>query len=67
MMIVNNYYTPKIFDLTNSDEKTINIWFKDAHGEIIPIRTPYSSDHGTWDEIHQVVFNIECELAVSTE
>jgi hypothetical protein len=25
IMIVNNYYTPKIFDLNNSDQKTINI------------------------------------------
>jgi hypothetical protein len=66
-MIVNNYYTPKIFDLTNSNEKMNNIWFKDAYREIIPIRTPYSSNHGTWDEIYQAVFNIEYELGLSTE
>jgi hypothetical protein len=65
MMIVNNYYTPKIYDLTYFDEKSINIWFKDAYGQIIPVRTPYSTDHGTWDEIYQAIFNIECEIAIS--
>jgi hypothetical protein len=37
MMIVNNYYTPKIYDLTNSELKNITIFFRDAYGEPIVI------------------------------
>jgi hypothetical protein len=66
MMVVNNYYTPKIYDLTNSTAKEITIWFKDSHGETIPLRASYSSEGGFLDEIYQAVFKIECELAILT-
>ena len=64
LMVVNNYYTPKIIDATYSDFTEIVIWFKDGYGEKIPLRTSYSSEGGFLDEIYQAVFKIECELAV---
>jgi hypothetical protein len=71
MMVVNNYYTPKIYNLTNSTLDRISISFRDSHGSLICIRTPYSSDPsvgeagpGFLDEIYQAVFKIECELAI---
>jgi hypothetical protein len=30
MMMVNNYYTPKIYDVNDSNLQTISIWFKDS-------------------------------------
>jgi hypothetical protein len=64
MMIVNNYYTPKIYDVSDSNLQNITIWFKDSYGNRIPIRSSYSSTEGYLDEIRQAVFKIECELAV---
>jgi hypothetical protein len=43
MMVVNNYYTPKIYDLTNSEIKKITISFRDAYGELIVIWSFYVS------------------------
>jgi hypothetical protein len=63
MMIVNNYYTPKIYDLSNSNLDYITISFKDSYGEKIAIRTSYSGE-GPLDEIYQAVFKIEIELAI---
>jgi hypothetical protein len=40
----------------------IRIWFHDATGELIALRTSYSGQ-GFLDEIYQAVFKIECELA----
>jgi hypothetical protein len=70
MMIVNNYYTPKIYDLTNFSDDKIKIWFKDSHGELIILRTSYTTEEGIenetfFDEIYQAVFKIECELFIS--
>jgi hypothetical protein len=64
IMIVNNYYTPKIYDVTDSNLQTISIWFKDSYGNRVPIRSSYSSSGGLLDEIRQAVFKIECELAI---
>jgi hypothetical protein len=64
LMVVNNYYTPKIIDVTDADFSEIVIWFKDGYGEKIPLRTSYSSEHGVLDEIYQALFKIECELAI---
>jgi hypothetical protein len=65
MMVVNNYYTPKIYDLTNSEIKDIRIQFRDAYGKLILIRTSYSSGDPTIaDEIQQATFKIEIELAI---
>jgi hypothetical protein len=63
MMIANSFYTPKIYDLSNSNLDCITISFKDACGEKIPIGTSYSGE-GFLDEIYQAVFKIEIELAV---
>jgi hypothetical protein len=63
MMVVNNYYTPKIYNLTNSTAKEITIWFKDTRGEIIPLRTSYLTG-APLDEIYQAFFKIECKLAI---
>jgi hypothetical protein len=43
MMIVNNYNTPKIYNVTDSNLQTISIWFKDSYGKHVPIRSSYSS------------------------
>jgi hypothetical protein len=53
MMIVNNYYTLKIYVLTNSDIDNISISFRDAYGALIPIRSSYSAnnDNTTQEEI----------------
>jgi hypothetical protein len=64
MMVVNNYYTPKVYDLTNSTVKEMTIWFKDSHGDKIPIRTSYLTE-APLAEIYQAVFKIECELAIA--
>jgi hypothetical protein len=70
LMVVNNYYSPKIFNLTNSNLDNISIIFKDANGNIIPLRTPYYSgpiEPGVGyhtNEIRQAVFKIEIELAI---
>jgi hypothetical protein len=66
MMVANNYYTSKIYDLTNSTLEYITISFKDPHGEKIAIRTSYTGDSGEGflDEIYQAVFKIEIELAI---
>jgi hypothetical protein len=58
MMIANNYYTPKIFDLTNLNVQEIIISFRDAYGELIPGNT------GELQEIRQAVFKIEIEQAI---
>jgi hypothetical protein len=65
-MIVNNYYTPKIYDLTNSEIKNITIFFRDAYGEPIIIRSSYAprSDPMKLCQIEQAVFKIEIELAI---
>jgi hypothetical protein len=66
MMIVNNYYTPKIYDLTNSEIKNITIFFRDAYGEPIVIQSSYApgSDPMELFEIEQAVFKIEIEMAI---
>jgi hypothetical protein len=66
MMVVNNYYTPKIYDLTNSAIDSIIIAFRDAYGELIVIRTSYApgSDPMELTEIRQAVFKNEIKLAI---
>jgi hypothetical protein len=68
MMVANNYYTPKLYNLTNSPElQEIRIWFKDSYGERVCLRTSYAgtSDLNLLDEIRQAVFRIELELVIS--
>jgi hypothetical protein len=71
MMVANNFYTPKIYNLTNSTLKQIEIYFKDATGTVIPLRTPYyvgEIEPGVGvhpNEIRQAVFKIEIELATA--
>jgi hypothetical protein len=66
MMVVNNYYTPKIYDLTNTSIDNITISFRDAYGKLIVIRTSYApgSDPMELTEIQQAIFKIEIELAI---
>jgi hypothetical protein len=64
MMVANNYYTLKIFDLTNVNVQEIIISFRDACGELIPIRTSYTGNTGELQEIRQAVFKIEIGLAI---
>jgi hypothetical protein len=46
MMTVNNYYSPKIYDVTDSNLQFISIWFKDSYGNRVPIRTSYTGSGG---------------------
>jgi hypothetical protein len=67
-MVANNYYTPKIYDLTYSPIKEIEIWFKDAYGQQIKLREPFTPNNGegeAWSEFYQAVFKIEMELAIA--
>jgi hypothetical protein len=70
MMVTNNYYSPKVFDLTHSDLKEIKIWFREGFGNIIPIIESYRPLNAPSDltidyyEKLQAVFKIECELAI---
>jgi hypothetical protein len=66
MMIENNYYTPKIYDLTHSVINNIRIQFRDVYGKLIPIRSSYSADNDntTLVEIQQATFKIEIELTI---
>jgi hypothetical protein len=68
MMVCNNYYTPKIYDLSNSNINYIKVWFHDSYGQIVVIRssyaTPDASGNPQLNEIMQAVFKIECELAI---
>jgi hypothetical protein len=65
MMTVNNYYSPKIYDVSDSNLQFISIWFKDSYGNRVPIRTSYTGPGGEiLEEIHQAVFKIECEIAI---
>jgi hypothetical protein len=52
MMVVNNYYTPKIYDLSDSNLSDILIWFKDAYGNKIPIRDAYTGTIRILNEIY---------------
>jgi hypothetical protein len=64
-MTVNNYYTPKIYDLTNVSIDNITISFRDAYGALIVIQTyAPGSDPMELTEIRQAVFKIEIELAI---
>jgi hypothetical protein len=65
MMICNNFYTPKIYDLTNTPMDSVRVWFKDSYGERIPIITAHDDSHDAEKfGINQAVFNIEVELAI---
>jgi hypothetical protein len=66
MMVANNYYTPKIYDLTNSTVKEIEIWFKDAYGEIVNLKLPFATPSGEL-EFYQALFKIEIELAIGDQ
>jgi hypothetical protein len=70
MMVANNFFTPKIYDMTNSNITQIELYFKDAAGNVIPLRTPYVENppegEGSYhtDGIRQAVFRLEIELAI---
>jgi hypothetical protein len=70
-MTCNNYYTPKIYDVTNSDLKSIKINFTDAFGETIKLK--YNTTETVEDAEGMAVeekvgyrsaFRMECELAI---
>jgi hypothetical protein len=65
MMVVNNYYTPKVYDVTHLTDKQIVIYFRDSKGEKIPLTTSYSSEGDLLDEIYCALFKIELELAIA--
>jgi hypothetical protein len=77
-MTCNNYYTPKIYDVTNSDLKSIKINFTDAFGEEIKLKyntteTVDKSAAGEQsspvdeDASYRAAFRMECELAIIAE
>jgi hypothetical protein len=70
-MTCNNYYTPKIYDVTNSDLKSIKINFTDAFGEVIKLKynttETVDDDAGVSTEEkvgYRSAFRMECELAI---
>jgi hypothetical protein len=71
MMIANNYYTPKIYNLTNSTTKEIEIWFKDAYGNTIELQLPFAVSRPDDVETDQgnyfATFKMEIELAIMEE
>jgi hypothetical protein len=71
-MTVNNFYTPKIYDVTEQKLQEIEIWFNDAYGNQIPIRQVYQNTTNDSDaiptyEIYQAAFKMECELAIISQ
>jgi hypothetical protein len=65
MMTVNNFYAPKIYDVSHQNLKEIEIWFNDACGNQIPIRQVHQASQGSLEvEIYQAAFKLECELAI---
>jgi hypothetical protein len=65
LMVVNNYYTPKIIDVSDAEFHEIVIWFKVGTGAQIAIRSSHYSSCGNGKiENEQAVFKIECELAI---
>jgi hypothetical protein len=65
-MTCNNYYTPKIYDVTYADLKSIKINFTDAFGEEIKLKynTTETVDNVDEDASYRAAFRMECELAI---
>jgi hypothetical protein len=65
-MTVNNYYTPKLYDVTNSDLKSIKINFTDAFGEEIKLKYNTTETVNDVEENvgYRAAFRMECELAI---
>jgi hypothetical protein len=62
--IINNYYTSKIYNLTNSTINNITISFRNVCDALILIRSFYGvGDSTNLNDIQQVVLKIEIELA----
>jgi hypothetical protein len=55
-----------IYDLTNSSINNITIFFRNAYGELIVIRSSYAtgSDQMKLSEIEQAVFKIKVKLVI---
>jgi hypothetical protein len=73
MMTCNNFYNPKIYDVTNQQGlQFIRLWFVDSKGEVVPIKENYTDGHFTdadghvqnYSGVYQAVIRMECELAV---
>jgi predicted esterase YcpF (UPF0227 family) len=66
LMTVNNYYTPKLYDVTNSDLKFIKINFTDSFGEEIKLKynTTETVDEVDESVVYKAAFRMECELAI---
>jgi argonaute-like protein implicated in RNA metabolism and viral defense len=68
-MTCNNYYTPKIYDVTNGDLKSIKINFTDAFGEEVKLKYNTTESVNSVDEeaSYRAAFRMECELAIIDE
>jgi hypothetical protein len=64
MMTANNFYNPKVFDLTNNNARHIKLWFQDSTGQPICLRGSISANGGFLNEVEQAVIRLECELAI---
>jgi hypothetical protein len=63
----NNFYNPKIYDVSNQQMSYIKIWFLDSTGQKVPIRSSFSPpDKPPLDlsEVMSAVIRLECELAI---
>jgi hypothetical protein len=74
MMTCNNFYNPKIYDVSNIQGlESIRLWFVDSVGKTVPIKHNYSDGHyvdaegnsHTFSGVYQAVIRMECELATS--
>jgi hypothetical protein len=74
LITCNNYYSPKIYDVTNSDLKSIKINFTDAFGDVIKLK--YNTTETVEDAAgvsvtekvgYRSAFRMECEWAIIAE
>jgi hypothetical protein len=66
MMLANNFFTPKFYELPDNTVRTIDIWFRGNDGKRLPI---FKIERKVVDSkdiinISQLIFNIEGELVL---
>jgi hypothetical protein len=65
MMTANNFYNPKIFDLTNNTTSFIKLWFIDSAGSPVCLRTAFTPEGGAFlSEVYTATIRLELELAI---
>jgi hypothetical protein len=66
LMTANNFYNPKIYDLSNNDAQFIKLWFLDSSGEKVCLRGSFTGANEVFlGEVYQAAIRLECELAIA--